>query len=1532
MKNSNLISALSIDLGAKYTGVCSYNSNGNDIETASYLLEISDESKLSMSDRRARRCQRRAIKRKKLAKRLAIEIIEYLHNDQTINQNDLRFLKGLLNRRGYSFLVLSEVEDILKALEELKDEDLSFLCELFPDVFEKNISPQKAIVSVINPPKVNEERINEWEEQFKKQSSTKSKKQVAQKKDEENSDIENTSAENKNKILKLVRDIENYFKTLSDEINLGARHRTKYFEELKTELEKYQFEFELKITKTQLYRLLGNIANFQLRTLRKYFNGKTDNRYDDKKLTQILKRRIKSLHFKENEENLKKSFIEFYKTINDEGALSALLKIEPASVIPPYEDMNNRNIEGCASLLLDPQKLDKFEPQWRELANSAIKFLEETHRQFPEETIYNPYFFFENISVDENLKNKEDEILARKLQRIFDRSKAFDLFDFRETVSSLSEGKKLSEKTVAKFSNFLTEVELLKLYNLADQYYKECDQGKKGLWSHSASSLLKRCDHKTKRKNNIKNLLVENILYAKFADANDFDKFLNECWNAKIENERQTLKNFCRKVEEIRKKHGNTFAERYNYIRWKKDKENLSKEEKEIQNIFEKSKTAAEHIRKYFNHNESIKRRYANPFSLAQLYNILEADIRGFARSCLHCLKEDNWRSSIVRGASKKDKLIEAANAVRLAKDSVRPIDGVLRRAIDIHAKKIAEIKRKEIEKLFAANPHASEVFVPIVIEQNAFAFTESLQSMKKSGLKKNLPKEQYVAANIFKNTICPYTGYKIAEANAEIDHIIARSESRKLYGVILNHPANLIKVSKKGNQDRITTTFTFDNLNVAYLKEIFPNFESKNKIKEHVIKTVKELKEKEDKGIAITFEMTTEKLEEIRHALFLDETNLEEKQIRRFAVELLKRHLLATRVNGVQMFLTKIIVNKLRKTFEDKNIKLEFDVHRIDSKEIRQLRESLAALKANPLFEKKENQSAFSHTIDAYLALHISKFDLFKKEKNDSTTYLNSIVSNLPKKLEIFKISKKRVSQRKKFKELSQLQIFDDSVFAEDFLSIIIKNGNIKLGFYPENAADIAQVMNFDNSTIDENSKDKEEALTGRPLIPNLFYDIKEFLKNGDDIIEFYLESIASNKMKIYSFDKLKVQNFLHNLFRKKVENPEQITEKEKNLELFFNQIAYYSKRADLKAILRDEKIKGKKINFKKVFVKPINETKINSLDYSDYYLNLNAECFSDDSSKKEKKEELWILDKKEFHEKNTRLKFELSRSSYFRKKINFNLYLPSDREWHKIYIQFFRILARESIKKNPNESTTVIEALNLAYDEIFKNENAKKTPSIYVAHYKRHRKRSLPIAANPSGGFRILKKDPTGKSFFQIKQSSALLTSYFTESLDYSVINELFLRSRNLSMVKTIDYDPELVKNAIVSADEWRKIKLPENLKKLIKDFYICPGTKIRAFVALGFDKTQFFDFISSDLKKSLDNNLLNLKSSIEKKYVSPKFLNMINSKNDGDAFNLKPNNNLDVLKIEENYVLVKYTLDGFPSKLKELFRQGEKYDPGY
>ena len=177
---------------------------------------------------------------------------------------------------------------------------------------------------------------------------------------------------------------------INNEIESGGRHRSKYFEEVKTVLKnqyhthRYLKEFCGKLqsdrfepfTVKTLTNLIGHLSNLELKPLRKYFNDekhKNGDYWDEDRLNKIFDRWIlrewrinpeKDTNKIEGKEGDYKKLCEKWKN-HQSTVVDFWLATNPFSTIPPYQDNNNRRPPRCQSLVLNPTFLDKNYGKWQ---------------------------------------------------------------------------------------------------------------------------------------------------------------------------------------------------------------------------------------------------------------------------------------------------------------------------------------------------------------------------------------------------------------------------------------------------------------------------------------------------------------------------------------------------------------------------------------------------------------------------------------------------------------------------------------------------------------------------------------------------------------------------------------------------------------------------------------------------------------------------------------------------------------------------------------------------------------------------------------------------------------------------------------------------------------------------------------------------------------------------------------------------------------------------------------------------------------
>jgi 5-methylcytosine-specific restriction endonuclease McrA len=494
----------------------------------------------------------------------------------------------------------------------------------------------------------------------------------------------------------------------------------------------------------------------------------------------------------------------------------------------------------------------------------------------------------------------------------------------------------------------------------------ESTHARQGTWFSSDTSLLERCDLNPPHKKRILNVLVGNLLSVPFTQE-QFQDFLNNCWSQRIG--RSTLRSICLSVEKTRKEYGNIFNERLRQLRYrveslKQPAKSFKGDDKLIWQADEKSRQASKLIARYLEHDADQQRYYDNPYSMAQLFTLIEKDRHGFSSSVLSTHMENAWRM-------KKTETTKGTFAYcsRLPADSTKPFDGVLRRLLERQAWEITQIKLKQLRQSNITNTHIS---IPIAIEENHFAFSLSLAELKrsskdrKSRLQKALTREgtPWLEKNErikdASQGTCPYTGKHIG-SYGEIDHIIPRSFSISNHGTIYNSEANLIWCSQEGNQQKGNKAYHICDLSPIYLNRLYGTIDV-----DTITQTIQHSLADLDSNTPFDL-LNNDRKRDLRHALFLPHENPARQKSERMLATQQK-----SRVNGTQAWLAKQIIRLLEKHTKDWRQQtantLSFSVCRVDAGEVSAIRQQLGEYKQK--FAKPDIQPVASHAIDALCVL----------------------------------------------------------------------------------------------------------------------------------------------------------------------------------------------------------------------------------------------------------------------------------------------------------------------------------------------------------------------------------------------------------------------------------------------------------------------------------------------------------------------------------------------------------------------------------
>ena len=1144
------VSPIAIDLGAKNTGVVfTHYKEGEEPlshKGTTFVLDVNNFT-VSQKDRLVNRHRMRGEQRRKLAKRLFFLILEKEYGLKQEQSKIWEFIRGLLNRRGFTYLQEeSEGDEIITV-------PLEFAKYFFPEEFK---DCKKDVLDFIREQADEDESkaLVFWKHLRDKDCKEKIKQFV-----EEYTDYSRRDSES---YLKQIKETAN---GLITEIEKGNKPRKKYLEEIWTDIQD-NAEIERLLTKstkpislTQFYHLIGHISNIQLRGIRKYFNdinmSKGNDYWDEKRLTKYYVRWVKSWHVPKDKPS-KQYQSDIIRQVEKENksALQIFFNNDPKISIPPFEDQNNRRIPTCQSLLLSAIELDKRYEGWR----SIVKALTEKQDFYKIENINSILeeqkkslqgFFHKNQTDKSNSKQRIpfdfDSIL---FQRILETTKGLDLYKIRllvqvkqiteENGKSSIEGRDKLKKTLANAEENLKV--LLKpeqkklLLIIAEKFYQEITDARAGIWDEN-NSILAKCNSKTKHRNKMQKEVVEQILRFKFNSEISFEFFKENIWHHTLKG-KSTVKSLCENIEKERKEFGNYFNEAFQKysrrvyaIAKAESKEialvnkTLSKDKsnnKTFSTIYENVELLANFIGTSLKQSDLDIKSYKNPFSLAQLANILEGDQAGFYKICSACQKENSWRSELEDLQKSKEEITRVAKATQLSADTGRPFDGQIDRIVTRIAK---EVTTKKLEQIKANIKDGDKIEIPVLMENNQFSFTEEVLDLKKASKKakdkskKNLDKS---ASRLLSKQgriksdsdgICPYTGSALGD-DGEIDHIIPRSVTK---GTMLNSELNLIYCSHKGNQNKGNKEYSLSNIHEKFLKHHFKTA-ILDKVIEEINKTIFEVAQKNREAqrnyiIADSLESS----QRIRLKLALLDSTLRNK-----VIPYLQTHSKAL-VNGTQAWFYKRLKKELESRFRADYNKSEIKIipHYFGGNDddfiLGELRSKLAHYNEN--YKKAEIQTEGSHIVDASMLLAHSllladknkgflKSPLLKEEMQNEGEWLESL---LPEEIEV-KYIERTAKYRKPNPNSNSL--FKAGMYAERFLSLLVDNKGIRFGFTPEKASPY----------ID--SKYNEE----------IFSKLKSFLLYKGEFItesyDYYSQLETNPKYSLFKLHRNKVKEYLQN------------------------------------------------------------------------------------------------------------------------------------------------------------------------------------------------------------------------------------------------------------------------------------------------------------------------------------------------------------------------------------------------------------------
>lgn len=1048
MGKSHII-GVGLDLGGTYTGtfITSHPSDEAEHRDHSSAFTVVNSEKLSFSSksRTAVRHRVRSYKGFDLRRRLLLLVAEYqlLQKKQTLapeERENLRIaLSGYLKRRGYARTEAETDTSVLESLDPSVFSSAPSFTNFFNDLEPLNIQWEAIANSPETARALNKELSGQKEADFKKYIKTSFPEYSAK-------EILANYVEGRRAIL----DASKYIANLQ---SLGHKHRSKYLSYILQDMKR-----DSRITRLSeafgstdnLWRIIGNISNLQERAVRWYFNDakfeQGQEQLDASKLRNVLIRALKYLRSNDKEWSAsQKQIIQSLESSDNE--LDVLAGLDPDRTIPPYEDQNNRRPPEDQTLYLNPKALSsEYGDKWKSWANkfaAAYPLLTEDLSEILENTDRKS-----RIKIRSDVLPDSDYRLSYILQRALDRSIALDECSIRRTAEDFENGVVIKNE---KLEEVLSGHQLEEFLEFANRYYQETAKAKNGLW-FPENALLERADLHPPMKNKILHVIVGQALGISLTKGTEF---IDKIWNSKVKG-RSTVRSICNAIENERKTYGPYFSEDYKFVKTalKEDKteKELSKKFAAVIKVLKMVHEVVPFIGKELQLSDEAQSKFDNPYSLAQLYNLIETERNGFSKVSLAAHLENAWRMTMTDGS---------AQCCRLPADCVRPFDGFIRKAIDRNSWEVAKRIAEEVKK--SVDFTNGTVKIPVAVEANSFNFTASLTDLKYIQLKEQklkkklediqrneenqekrwLSKEERIRSD--SHGICAYTGHPLDDVG-EIDHIIPRSLTLKKSESIYNSEVNLIFVSAQGNQEKKNNIYLLSNLAKNYLTAVFGTSDL-SQITNEIESTVLQLKAAGRLGY---FDLLSEKERACaRHALFLNS----DSEARRAVVDVLGSRRKAS-VNGTQAWFVRSIFSKVRQALaawtQETGNELIFDAISVPAVDSSDMRKRFAEYR--PEFRKPKVQPVASHSIDAMCIYLAACSDPFKTKRMGSqlASYEPINFDNLfTGSCQVVQNTPRSFSDKT---NIANSPIFKETIYAERFLDIIVSRGEIFLG-YPANS-----------------------------------------------------------------------------------------------------------------------------------------------------------------------------------------------------------------------------------------------------------------------------------------------------------------------------------------------------------------------------------------------------------------------------------------------------------------------------------------------
>lgn len=1007
-----IVRPIAIDLGATRTG-CFFAGAGDPADGARGLVVEADKDALTLQQtgRRQMRHLRRNYKRRRLAKRLVLLWLAHRWpSDADAAEREVaeRFIRGLMNRRGFTHFSLDEKID-LERLEEGR-EGCEALGLIEPgDPFEQWIKRQ-----VADPDQAR--RMLERDE-FRLRDISAGKGRKASPSLSEHLRDRLGEGFDKGEIKSTANTLAHIRSLLAEAAQsdrTGHKPRRRYFEALRTDLattEKGQLTLRLlRLDASALANVLGHISNLNLPALRGYFHDLSGARLHS--LDPYRFRDAWAFFFRrwtlvgeagERREQFRRARqtwlqrLDGLKTTADAVALrdalwNLLITEDPGTSIPPFEAQTNRRPPECQSLLLTPSALDRAvnsgATTWRawsqalqracpDLAEGIDVVAAADARVIGRESLPEDPSARLEAMADAERRWRD----ARFLQRLLERSRDRDPYALRlltAGAAATGSASRRADEARAQLERDLGSQHVEAFLAFTRRYYDESREARSGIWMPRGESLMTRCDAHPPHKRNQIDVLVAQVLALGDLGEPGLADCVREACKASASPGSSiagSTRLRARKVSRVLADSADLVKRLGGDLRLARERGlfrlgrclPLRKPEIEALEAYAYASAAAAAIGQALELDQATVQRFANPYSLAQLNQLLFDDPSGFSSTCRGCTLDNAWRARLDSEGR--------ANATRLPADTIRPFDGVLARLLEAKAGRIA---KAFVEGL--PDPAAvGEIEVPILIEENRFSFVAQLAEIKGqpasriNDLRKRLEarREEDAAEWTDKRQrirqdgggVCPYCGEAVGD-EGDFDHIVGQAVTRDVEGYAFDSEANLVLAHRHCNQRKGRRLFGLNDLAPAWLQRQFGTC-SIEEVERAIAGDLEPWLE--DRSERRSFHQLEEALRRtIRHALFMP--SLRDRVLVRLAMQNVAR------VNGTQRWFGRRLVERIRSELAVRGIapdRVRFSLHRIPANEVSSLRRRLS--EAEPRLAKSERQGPYSHVIDAALVYAVA-------------------------------------------------------------------------------------------------------------------------------------------------------------------------------------------------------------------------------------------------------------------------------------------------------------------------------------------------------------------------------------------------------------------------------------------------------------------------------------------------------------------------------------------------------------------------------